>query len=331
MGIFGAAIKGFGKALKNKKVKDKISKSAKDFVAIQKKKNKGKPDLVKQSKSPSEKEVIGYGTAAAAGLGATAVIKKSYDKKKNKPVKKAMGGEAGESLRKGKLFKDERDKRRESVDEMIERVYGKGPFDPPQIKPKLKKKPKNPNRIKPKTKPKKKSKKVSNEAELDMVIRRLKFGDQESIMLRKLAKELRKRKAASTKKNFVGPDSVLSGRSAAAKKIGSKGVKSKGINIKAGKGNPAGKDLSIAGQIKRLMNPGSRNVGEPGLRSKGTPKPGRLGPDGRIIKDKGGKRVTPLKKKRGGKVDATNLNIKKKYGKAIKERLQSKNSRAKSR
>ncbi len=61
--------------------------------------------------------------------------------------------------------------------EMIERVYGKGPFDPPQIKPKLKKKPKNPNRIKPKTKPKKKSKKVSNEAELDMVIRRLKLGD----------------------------------------------------------------------------------------------------------------------------------------------------------
>src|SRR6056300_756567 len=38
-----------------------------------------------------------------------------------------------------------------------------------------------------------------------------------------------------------------------------------------------------------------------------------------------------MKKKRGGKVDATNLNIKKKYGKAIKERLQSKNSRAKSR
>tara|TARA_R110000803_G_scaffold152044_3_gene217098 strand:+ start:710 stop:1063 length:354 start_codon:yes stop_codon:yes gene_type:complete len=38
-----------------------------------------------------------------------------------------------------------------------------------------------------------------------------------------------------------------------------------------------------------------------------------------------------MKKKRGGKVDATNLNIKKKYGKAIKERLQSKNSRARSR
>jgi len=148
MGIFGIAIKGFGKALKNKKVKDKISKSAKDFVAIQKKKNKGKPDLVKQS-GPSKTQVVGFGAAAGAGAGALATIKK------NKPVKKAMGGEAAESLRKGKLFKDERDRRRESVDEMIERVYGKGPFDPPQIKPKLKKKPKNPNRIKPKTKPKK--------------------------------------------------------------------------------------------------------------------------------------------------------------------------------
>ena len=38
-----------------------------------------------------------------------------------------------------------------------------------------------------------------------------------------------------------------------------------------------------------------------------------------------------MKKKRGGKVDATNLNIKKKYGKALKERFQSKNSRARSR
>jgi hypothetical protein len=162
MGIFGAAIKGFGKALKNKKVKDKISKSAKDFVAIQKKKNKGKPDLVKQS-GPSKTQVVGFGAAAGAGAGALATIKK------NKPVKKAMGGEAGESLRKGKIFEEKRDKRRKEVDEMLDRVYGTG------IKPKPK--PKNPNRIKPKTKPKKKSKKVSNKAELDMVIRRLKFGD----------------------------------------------------------------------------------------------------------------------------------------------------------
>jgi len=59
----------------------------------------------------------------------------------------AMGGAAGESLRKGTLFKEKRDKRRKEVDEMLERLYGPG------IKPK--KKPKNPNRIKPKTKPKK--------------------------------------------------------------------------------------------------------------------------------------------------------------------------------
>ena len=81
----------------------------------------------------------------------------------------AMGGEAGESLRKGQIFKEKRDKRRKEVDEMLDRVYGPG------IKPK--KKPKNLDKIKPKTKPKKKSKKVSNKEELDMVVRRLKFGD----------------------------------------------------------------------------------------------------------------------------------------------------------
>jgi len=58
-----------------------------------------------------------------------------------------VGGQAAESLRKGTLFKEKRDKRRKEVDEMLDRVYGTG------IKPK--KKPKNPNRIKPKTKPKK--------------------------------------------------------------------------------------------------------------------------------------------------------------------------------
>jgi len=66
---------------------------------------------------------------------------------KGRPTKKlAMGGEAAESLRKGTLFKEKRDKRRKEVDEMLDRLYG------PSIKPK--KKPKNPNRIKPKTKPK---------------------------------------------------------------------------------------------------------------------------------------------------------------------------------
>lgn len=145
MGIFGIAIKGFGKALKNKKVRDKISKSAKDFVAIQKKKNKGKPDLVKQS-GPSTKEVMGYSGAVGASAAAGIYIKKN--KKKNKPVKKAMGGEAG--ARVGTLFKEKRDKRRNEVDEMIERLYG------PSIKPKPK--PKNLDKLKPiKPKPKKKS------------------------------------------------------------------------------------------------------------------------------------------------------------------------------
>ena len=38
-----------------------------------------------------------------------------------------------------------------------------------------------------------------------------------------------------------------------------------------------------------------------------------------------------MKKKRGGKVDASHLNMQKKYGKILKERFQSKNSRARSR
>ena len=65
--------------------------------------------------------------------------------KKKRPKKFNLGGEATESLRKGTLFKEKRDKRRKEVDEMLDRVYGAG------IKPK--KKPKNPNRIKPKKKP----------------------------------------------------------------------------------------------------------------------------------------------------------------------------------
>jgi hypothetical protein len=78
----GLAIKGIGKALsKKKKTKkiDKVQKSASDFVKRRKQLSKGKPDLVKQS-GPSKKEVIGYGTAAGAGLGATAVIKKKKKK-----------------------------------------------------------------------------------------------------------------------------------------------------------------------------------------------------------------------------------------------------------
>ena len=78
----GLAIKGIGKALsKKKKTKkiDKVQKSASDFVKRRKQLSKGKPDLIKQS-GPSKKEVIGYGTAAGTGLGATAVIKKKKKK-----------------------------------------------------------------------------------------------------------------------------------------------------------------------------------------------------------------------------------------------------------
>ena len=78
----GLAIKGIGKALsKKKKTKkiDKVQKSASDFVKRRKQLSKGKPDLVKQS-GPSKKEVIGYGTAAGAGLGATSIIKKRMKK-----------------------------------------------------------------------------------------------------------------------------------------------------------------------------------------------------------------------------------------------------------
>ena len=118
MGIFGAAIKGFGKALKASKRKKRRKdlglpertklqqRSAAGFVKLKKKMNKDKPDLVKQS-GPSKTQVVGFGAAAGAGAGALATIKK------NKPVKKAMGGEAGESLRKGTLFKEKRDKRRQ--------------------------------------------------------------------------------------------------------------------------------------------------------------------------------------------------------------------------
>lgn len=58
----------------------------------------------------------------------------------------AMGGEAAESVGKATVEKRQREIRRKEVDDMLDRVYGKG------IKPK--KKPKDPNRIKPKKKPK---------------------------------------------------------------------------------------------------------------------------------------------------------------------------------
>ena len=70
---------------------------------------------------------------------------------KKKPIKRAMGGEAAESVRKATIRQDENKKQRKAVDESINRVYSKVAEN--KRLPRLKKKPKNPNRIKPKKKP----------------------------------------------------------------------------------------------------------------------------------------------------------------------------------
>jgi len=49
------------------------------------------------------------------------------------PVKKAMGGQASESVARSKIIKEQRDRKRKKVDEMLDRVYGK-----PKIVPKKK-------------------------------------------------------------------------------------------------------------------------------------------------------------------------------------------------
>ena len=77
---------------------------------------------------------------------------------KKKPIKRAMGGEAAESVRKATIRQDENKRRRKAVDESINRVYSKVAEN--KRLPRLKKKPKNPNRIKPE--PKKKSSVIYN-------------------------------------------------------------------------------------------------------------------------------------------------------------------------
>ena len=162
MGIFGAAIKGFGKALsKGKKTKkvDKVQKSASAFVKRRKQlsgaaggpKPKKTVDPVSKRLGISKemKDALKFGTIAAVGLGASKTIKK------NKPVKKAMGGEAAESVGRATVVKSQRDARRKLLDDSINRVYKKVSEAKKIGKIKPKKKPKNPNRIKPKTKPKK--------------------------------------------------------------------------------------------------------------------------------------------------------------------------------
>tara|TARA_R100001015_G_C4611732_1_gene167158 strand:- start:350 stop:733 length:384 start_codon:yes stop_codon:yes gene_type:complete len=93
--------------------------------------------------------------SAAAALAAGEFVKRKQQisrAKKTKPIKKAMGGEAAESVGRAIVERSQRKIRRDEVDEMLDRLYGTG------IKPK--KKPKNPNRIKPKIKPKTKPKKL---------------------------------------------------------------------------------------------------------------------------------------------------------------------------
>ena len=81
-----------------------------------------------------------------AAKSASAFVKRRQQISKAKPIKKAMGGEAAESVGRATVEKSQREIQRKRVDDMLDRVYGKG------IKPK--KKPKDPNRIKPKKKPK---------------------------------------------------------------------------------------------------------------------------------------------------------------------------------
>lgn len=66
----------------------------------------------------------------------------------------AMGGQASESVARSKIIKEQRDRRRKKVDEMLDRVYGKPKgTGKPKIVPK--KKPKMDRPILPKDKPKK--------------------------------------------------------------------------------------------------------------------------------------------------------------------------------
>ena len=78
------------------------------------------------------------------GLATSPGVRRDQRKKK----RFALGGEAGESVGRATVEKRQRAIRRQAVDDMLDRVYGKKST----IKPK--KKPKDPNRIKPKKKPK---------------------------------------------------------------------------------------------------------------------------------------------------------------------------------
>jgi len=90
-----------------------------------------------------------------AAKSASAFVKRRQQMSRAKPIKKAMGGEAAESVGRATVVKSQRDARRKEVDEMLDRVYSKVAEAKGIGKIVPKKKPKDPRRIKPK--PKKKS------------------------------------------------------------------------------------------------------------------------------------------------------------------------------
>jgi hypothetical protein len=90
-GTSAAPIKGKGMGIPTPKMMKKMVQggtistisrpsNAKKYVDLKTKMNKGKPDLVKQS-GPSKTQVVGFGAAAGAGVGALATIKKNRKKK----------------------------------------------------------------------------------------------------------------------------------------------------------------------------------------------------------------------------------------------------------
>ena len=138
--------KGASKFLKRRKQLggDKAAKSAAAFVKRRKQISDARK---KQRMSKEGKDAIKFGAITAAGVGASAGIKR------NKPVKKAMGGEAAESVGRATVERSQREIQRKRVDDMLDRVYGTAKGKP-KIQ-KIKKKPKDPKRIVPKKKPKK--------------------------------------------------------------------------------------------------------------------------------------------------------------------------------
>ena len=131
--------KGASKFLKRRKQLGGGGKAAKSASAFVKRRKQISDARKKQRMSKEGKDAIKFGAIAATGVGASAGIKR------NKPVKKAMGGEAAESVGKATVERSQREIQRKRVDDMLDRVYGTG------IKPK--KKPKDPKRIVPKKKP----------------------------------------------------------------------------------------------------------------------------------------------------------------------------------